>query len=395
MINLSELIENQERVTPEIRIRFKEINSFFVRMKKNYKTILESDNIEDYKNEIRGILEKNDVNLDREKELRTVYKEIEMEMTGLKKELEANQLKYIMHLDDKKVLLLKTNMAEEKLLELSNKVYLNAPSSQIFHFLSKDEKSKIFNNFEKGIVKENKFDLGDIRFGEKTYEEELLEKKKVMSNFFNYEFVASELIVKSFEKAFEEDKQIKLKTGDYGNEYDDLAKELNSFFEDKTISVTPDLKRVIFKFKNSGNELLPQDLSHGELKMLGLYVWMKYIVEKGSIVLMDEVDIALHPKWQHEIVKDLSSWGGKNQIFIATHSPQILSTTYYKNIIVLEDDNSKVKITQRDKPLLDRDINTVIETIMGAKEFPVELMILHKKYRKLIDEGNVEIKNIK
>ena len=51
---------------------------------------------------------------------------------------------------------------------------------------------------------------------------------------------------------------------------------------------------------------------------------------------MDEVDIALHPRWQYELVNNFTRWATNCQFLLATHSPQVLSSTYYKNLIKLE-----------------------------------------------------------
>jgi predicted ATP-binding protein involved in virulence len=115
------------------------------------------------------------------------------------------------------------------------------------------------------------------------------------------------------------------------------------------------------------------------------------MVKKESIVLMDEPDIALHPSWQYELVQDLVKWSNGTQFLLATHSPQIIGSTYYKNIIKL--DNGAVK--RFAKPPVDRDINTIITEIMEAEDFPIELLILHKQYRKMINDGKVETADAK
>jgi predicted ATP-binding protein involved in virulence len=147
---------------------------------------------------------------------------------------------------------------------------------------------------------------------------------------------------------------------------------------------------VKFYLTAEHKELDPEDLSHGELKRLSIFIWLKYLIEKGAIILMDEIDIALHPKWLYQISKDLNKWANYNQIILATHSPQIVSTTYYKNIIKLESENSFVKVKKYIKPPLDRDINAIVRTIMDAPDFPVELLELHKKYRNLLDNGKAD-----
>jgi predicted ATP-binding protein involved in virulence len=101
---------------------------------------------------------------------------------------------------------------------------------------------------------------------------------------------------------------------------------------------------------------------------------------------MDELDIALHPQWQYELVKDLTKWSQGSQFLLATHSPQILSSTYYKNIIKLD----KGKVERYSKPPIDRDINSIITQVMDAPDFPMDLLLLHKEYRKLINDGKVD-----
>ncbi len=82
-------------------------------------------------------------------------------------------------------------------------------------------------------------------------------------------------------------------------------------------------------------QLYPEDLSHGELKRLSLYVWLKYNNIDNAIVLMDEVEIALHPDWQYGIINDLQTWAPNNQYILATHSYemcQALTPAHVKEI---------------------------------------------------------------
>jgi ABC-type dipeptide/oligopeptide/nickel transport system ATPase component len=83
----------------------------------------------------------------------------------------------------------------------------------------------------------------------------------------------------------------------------------------KKINVESDLYGVTFELKQNGEEieLYPEDLSHGELKRLSIYLWLKFKNIENSIVLIDEIEIALHPDWQYQIVSDLQAWGPSNQ----------------------------------------------------------------------------------
>jgi predicted ATPase len=103
-------------------------------------------------------------------------------------------------------------------------------------------------------------------------------------------------------------------------------KDLEYLLVDKRVNIELDLASVGFSKVDSDDnsiELYPEDLSHGELKRLSLYMWLKFNKIEDAIVLMDEVEIALHPDWQYQIVNDLQTWAPNNQYILATHSYEL------------------------------------------------------------------------
>lgn len=252
-----------------------------------------------------------------------------------------------------------TNMTIEQVVELSNSVYLTVPDAQPLHFLSEEDNKE--------------------------------EMKKLLPNFSTYEFPTEQSIINSFEHEKQEDFREMRVHGQYGSNYIDFTNELKDFIEGKDIGENQDGTKITFKLKGSDKELLSKDLSHGELRKLGIYIWLKSMVRKDSIILMDEVDIALHPKWQYELVENLIQWSKGSQFLLATHSPQILSSTYYKNLILVEKENNKTIVKQLSQAPLDRDINIML-TIMGAAYFPKHLKELHEKYRALFESGKIDTK---
>ncbi|MCV6637376.1 AAA family ATPase [Candidatus Albibeggiatoa sp. nov. NOAA] len=322
------------------------------------------------------------------KELESIYSDVQEKVENLSDKLKDENTIYISQLaNTQNVLLLKTNMPQNILNELPNKLFLNTPKSQAFLFLTLEEKARIFNNTH-DLSMENSSSFI-------SYDEAVESAKNNLEGFFTYDFASTDLISSAFDKAFERDKQEKLETGVYGKHYDNLTEELSHFLNHKEISFDGKTGEVYFKQTDTKEQLLPEELSHGELKRLGIYIWLKYIVEPDSIVLMDEIDIALHPKWQYQITKDLKKWSDNCQFLLATHSPQILSSTYYKNLVVLELSDGKVKAVQFNKPPIDRDINTIITEIMGAPDLPTDLLNKHQKYRKLVDEGRIDSEEAK
>ena len=60
--------------------------------------------------------------------------------------------------------------------------------------------------------------------------------------------------------------------------------------------------------------------------------------EINGIVLIDEVDMHLHPKWQWNIIKALQTTFPHVQFIITTHSPMVISSAKDANIILLDED---------------------------------------------------------
>jgi predicted ATP-binding protein involved in virulence len=59
--------------------------------------------------------------------------------------------------------------------------------------------------------------------------------------------------------------------------------------------------------------------------------------EGEAVVLIDEVDLHLHPKWQREIIKNLTATFPKAQFIATTHSPQVIGEIEHDRIQVIAD----------------------------------------------------------
>jgi len=105
---------------------------------------------------------------------------------------------------------------------------------------------------------------------------------------------------------------------------------------------------------------------------------------KGNgVVLIDEVDLHLHPRWQRAVVPQLQKTFPNCQLIVTTHSPLLLSNISHKNVIILED-FQPVKITPH---TFGRDNNSILYELMGVKQRPDEIQQQFDKVYKLIDEG--------
>ncbi|MBW4511227.1 MAG: AAA family ATPase [Scytonematopsis contorta HA4267-MV1] len=108
-----------------------------------------------------------------------------------------------------------------------------------------------------------------------------------------------------------------------------------------------------------------------------------------GVVLIDEIELHLHPKWQREIIPALSRTFSNCQFIVTTHSPQVISHVEPEGIFILEKTNAGV-IAKRPESSFGRDSNRILEDLMGVPARPQEIKdTLHQLFQ-LIEEGNLE-----
>jgi len=214
------------------------------------------------------------------------------------------------------------DFAMEAFTSLGNSIFLAAPSTQPFLFLDKSSKKELFNDLSK-------------------YCEILVNKKEELPNFYLYSQLTISELIETFTKARDRDWEQALESNNlaYGSNIKQLTEDFHDFLgHDKYILPTPELDSVIVQKQISETErieLEPEDLSHGELRRLGLYAWIKYNIPENSIILIDEVENALHPDWQYNIADELASWGN-NQYLLATHSFHLCEALTPKHVKEIE-----------------------------------------------------------
>ncbi len=205
---------------------------------------------------------------------------------------------------------------------LSHKVFLIAPSTQVYLFFPQ-------NITEFLLKKQN--DYNYYKFFNKA--------KNDMSGFFTYDFIAIDSLIKLFKNAKEKDFEKARKTGEYGNNYITLLRDLNQFLTLYKVNIDSELSGLTFEMDGEDGktiQLYPSDLSHGELRRLSIYALLKAENMEDSIVLFDEIEIALHPDWQYRITSDLEEWGPNNQYILATHSYELCNALTPAHVKALE-----------------------------------------------------------
>jgi len=90
------------------------------------------------------------------------------------------------------------------------------------------------------------------------------------------------------------------------------------------------------------------------------------INETSGVVLIDEIDLHLHPKWQQNILNDLQRIFPKIQFIVTTHAASVIQSAQDANLILLKNDGTS-DLSQRAYGL---DVNTVLLGVMDAKVRP-------------------------
>jgi predicted ATP-binding protein involved in virulence len=94
-------------------------------------------------------------------------------------------------------------------------------------------------------------------------------------------------------------------------------------------------------------------------------IFDKNPLEEGyGIVLIDEVDVHLHPEWQVSVVEKLQKIYPKIQFIITTHSPEVVKTIHNRHIRIIRNWSieSKTVFTYG------RDTNSILQDIFGGDE---------------------------
>lgn len=107
--------------------------------------------------------------------------------------------------------------------------------------------------------------------------------------------------------------------------------------------------------------------------------------EGHAVVLIDELDLHLHPKWQRQIVHNLTKTFPRCQFIATTHSPQVVASVEPDQILLLAPN----EIIHPDRSL-GMDSNWILRHLMEADDRPEAAMVAIQSVEGLIEEGAFE-----
>lgn len=127
-------------------------------------------------------------------------------------------------------------------------------------------------------------------------------------------------------KAIDNRKNLKKVLIDYDAEKEDI--EIQMLYDNKNAEI------LLLHYLNDGIKSILEIVSDIAYRMaiLNPHLLENVIQETDGIVLIDEIDIHLHPAWQRKIISALHEVFQKVQFICTTHSPTALTNVPQENI---------------------------------------------------------------
>jgi predicted ATP-binding protein involved in virulence len=161
-----------------------------------------------------------------------------------------------------------------------------------------------------------------------------------------------------------------------------------------------DVKSQELQIERAGDERLPFSfLSDGYRNMVAVVAdiaWRSAVLNphhgadaaalSEGVVLIDEVDLHLHPRWQRRVLGDLRRTFPRVQFVATTHSPQVIASAHRDEVRVLER-SALVPL----RPFVEgRDTNSLLEDVFGVPDRPAKAQREIDELSRLLDDEEYE-----
>lgn len=107
-----------------------------------------------------------------------------------------------------------------------------------------------------------------------------------------------------------------------------------------------------------------------------------------GVVMIDEVDMHLHPLWQQRVLEQLRQAFPSVQFIVTTHSPQVLTTVNRENIRILQATETGFEASKPDFSPLAHESGDALAKVMGTQREPeLPLQDDIRRYEQLVRSG--------
>lgn len=179
---------------------------------------------------------------------------------------------------------------------------------------------------------------------------------------------------------------------------DAVAQTADAFTNPRIRRKVPNVSSTpIFTVEKHGVERPFSALSEGERNLILLVadiarrlaifggIAPRPVLSIPALILIDEIELHLHPKWQREILGRLLHVFPNAQFVVTTHSPIVVSEIERENLRVLND--FKLVTTEHGRG---RDVNQVLEDTFGVSIRTREVEEKFREIKGLVDDENYD-----
>lgn len=184
-------------------------------------------------------------------------------------------------------------------------------------------------------------------------------------------------------------------------EYETFRKIVSRFIQkiegmktEPKIELSPKLRRLVYSDNQEGQ--LINNLSAGYQSVLCMIMELAYRTvllnpnidgseDVEGVVLIDEIDMHLHPKWQWKIIEALCATFPKVQFIVATHSPIVISSAENARILRML---SPDKVEQLPN-VYGYNTGDVLELTQDSLDMPEEVKRWRKEIEQALDDDNL------
>ncbi len=136
-------------------------------------------------------------------------------------------------------------------------------------------------------------------------------------------------------------------------------------------------------------------MSDGYRGTLGLFAGIAYrmamlnpalgdrVLKTPGVVMIDGIDLHLHPLWQARILEDLVRIFPNVPLIVTTHSPVVVASVPRDSICILDGETTSVPA----KETHGRDAGDILNTVLDASSRPEEAAQLFDAFNRAVAEG--------
>ena len=161
------------------------------------------------------------------------------------------------------------------------------------------------------------------------------------------------------------------------------------------VEFSPKLNRLVYS-ENESRGCLVHNLSAGYQSVLCLAMELAYrtallnpsldsLENLEGVVLIDEIDMHLHPRWQWKILGALRATFPNVQFIIATHSPIVISSAEDSKLILMESPNKIRELPDA----YGYNIGDVLELTQGSMDVPQEVKEWRREIEQALDNNDL------